>query len=228
MTKTWSESAISTLLTSIFAPHRLPSPSSPGSASGRKSRSDHNATRPPASVDAIITFDRGGVSSHPNHISLYHGARAFVSSLVDVDNDDDDDDDNDSRNGGASPVDLYTLTSVSVLRKYVSFLDAFATVFSALSAGSGTGAAGKGNQDGDQRGRGRERATRKAAAESEAERPAVLVSMSALSGGRESYGTARRAMTDAHQSQMVWFRWGYIAFSRYMLINDLWLERFDS
>lgn len=35
---------------------------------------------------------------------------------------------------------------------------------------------------------------------------------------------AQKAMTHAHVSQMRWFRWGWIAFSRYMVINDLVLE----
>lgn len=56
--------------------------------------------------------------------------------------------------------------------------------------------------------------------------PGALVNMSSLIGGNgENYGTARRAMTEAHQSQMVWFRWGWIVLSRYMYINDLKLER---
>jgi N-acetylglucosaminylphosphatidylinositol deacetylase len=40
-----------------------------------------------------------------------------------------------------------------------------------------------------------------------------------------SYRTAQNAMTKAHKSQMVWFRWGYISFSRYMMINDLKKEK---
>jgi N-acetylglucosaminylphosphatidylinositol deacetylase len=32
-------------------------------------------------------------------------------------------------------------------------------------------------------------------------------------------------MISAHQSQMVWFRYGWITLSRYMYINDLRLER---
>ncbi|KAK9461434.1 putative deacetylase LmbE-like domain-containing protein [Lipomyces oligophaga] len=37
------------------------------------------------------------------------------------------------------------------------------------------------------------------------------------------YATTREAMTDAHKSQMVWFRWGWISLSRYMVVNDLTL-----
>lgn len=35
---------------------------------------------------------------------------------------------------------------------------------------------------------------------------------------------AQKAMTDAHVSQMRWFRWGWIGMSRYMVMNDLVLE----
>jgi len=36
---------------------------------------------------------------------------------------------------------------------------------------------------------------------------------------------AQKAMTTAHKSQMRWFRWGWIVFSRYMVVNDLRLEK---
>ena len=42
-----------------------------------------------------------------------------------------------------------------------------------------------------------------------------------ISGIRE-YLTALRAMRQ-HQSQLVWFRWLYVSFSRYMWINE-WVE----
>ncbi|TLS31474.1 hypothetical protein PpBr36_03395 [Pyricularia pennisetigena] len=147
MTATWDATAISNLLTSAFVPNP---------AAG-------------AMIDVLVTFDKGGVSSHPNHISLYHGARAFVSS--------------------GSAVDLYTLTSVPFVRKYASIMDAFMTL--AMSWGlQGT---------------------------SEAKSPEGLVFMNSLMPGkaqegsgnkdlRPSYGTAWRAMTEAHKSQMVWFR----------------------
>jgi len=34
-------------------------------------------------------------------------------------------------------------------------------------------------------------------------------------------------MTTAHKSQMRWFRWGWIVLSRYMVVNDLKLEKLD-
>ncbi|KAI1847725.1 hypothetical protein JX265_009154 [Neoarthrinium moseri] len=176
MTTPWDEQRISTLLSKAFAPYLL-RPNSPSSAA------------PAASIDVLITFDSQGVSSHPNHISLYRGARRFLSALTA------------GRSGFASPVDLYTLTTVNVLRKYGTFLDMFATMFDSMLAGAeGRKKNGQGN-------------------------PGRLVNMSSLFGGRESAGTARQAMTDAHKSQMVWFRWGWISLSRYMVINDLRLEK---
>lgn len=40
--------------------------------------------------------------------------------------------------------------------------------------------------------------------------------------GLKEYGTALKAMRN-HGSQMVWFRWGYVLFSRYMWVNE-WEE----
>jgi len=31
----------------------------------------------------------------------------------------------------------------------------------------------------------------------------------------------QRAMSKGHQSQMLWFRWGWILFSRYLIVNEL-------
>lgn len=173
MTTTWKSDRISALLRNAFAPRLFTSPRDEAPTTG---------------IDILITFDDSGVSSHPNHISLYHGARTFISTLLR------------GKPGWASPIDLYTLTSVGILRKYASFFDACTTMAAVLFRG--------------------ENARRK----SDKGNPGTLVNMSLLFGGRESYGAARRAMTEAHKSQMVWFRWGWILTSRYMVINDLRLE----
>ncbi|KAI0456204.1 putative deacetylase LmbE-like domain-containing protein [Xylaria acuta] len=178
MTTTWDSDRISALLSSAFAPHLTNPP---------KSLRDE---APTAAIDALITFDNSGVSSHPNHISLYHGARSFIATLLR------------GKPGWASPVDLYTLTSVGVWRKYAGFFDAVTTMVVSLVSGERR-KSDKGN-------------------------PGTLVNMSVLFGGRESYGFARRAMTEAHKSQMVWFRWGWILLSRYMVINDLRLEHVEA
>lgn len=179
MKTTWDPTAISDLLTLTFVP-----------SAGRA-----------ANIDMLITFDSQGVSSHPNHISLYHGARAFVSSL--------------SR-GGSGTLALYSLTSVSFLRKYTSIFDAATT----LATSWGFAAGGP-------------------LSKAETGHPGGLVFMNSLSSGSGGSGattsrdsrpggrnvaTAWRAMTEAHLSQMVWFRYGWITLSRYMVVNDLRLE----
>ncbi|TAQ84126.1 hypothetical protein B7494_g7550 [Chlorociboria aeruginascens] len=172
MSTTWDKQKIANLLSSAFAPN-LSIP--------QKSKS---AEKPTATIDVLITFDSQGISSHSNHISLYHGARCFIASLIH------------NRPGWQCPVDLYTLTSINIMRKYTSFFDApLSLVISAFRFG---------------RGKKRDMA-----------HPAQLLFMSAPGGVR----TAQKAMTMAHQSQMRWFRWGWIGLSRYMVVNDLKLEK---
>ncbi|KAG9252623.1 N-acetylglucosaminyl-phosphatidylinositol de-N-acetylase [Emericellopsis atlantica] len=170
MTTTWDEAKIVDLLNTALAPEA----------------NDRNVDKPPqTNADVLLTFDGQGVSSHPNHISLYHGARAFVAGLVK------------GRPGWKSPVDLYTLTSVNMVRKYSSILDVFATI---------TMQAFRGIRGGK-------------------ERPASLVFASQLFGSKGAcYATGRKAMTEAHVSQMRWFRHGWISLSRYMVVNDLRLD----
>ncbi len=168
MNATWDPQNISALLSSAFAPH----------LAKRKAAS----STPTATIDVLITFDSRGVSQHPNHRALYHGARAFIAALVH------------GKPGWACPVDLYTLTTVPLLRKYTGFLDVVATLASWLV---------------------RTPMRNKA-------HPAGLVFLSGLGPG--GVGTAWKAMTEAHKSQMVWYRYCWITFSRYMVINDLRLE----
>ncbi|PKS13333.1 hypothetical protein jhhlp_000104 [Lomentospora prolificans] len=175
MTTTWEASKISALLSEAFAPANL--------------RGSPAKDRPTAAIDVLITFDSTGVSSHPNHISLYHGARTFLADLMR------------GKSGWACPVDLYVLTSVSILRKYLSILDIFATLLTWTFAAGFSGA-------------------KKGAKEAQTPRPEALLFVNQLVGGG-ALGAAWGAMTEAHQSQMVWFRWLWILFSRYMVINDL-------
>lgn len=170
MTTVWDRNKIATLLSNAFAPHLA-------------HLREEDADQPTANIDVLITFDAHGVSSHPNHISLYYGARTFIAALAqempDISN----------------PVDLYTLSSVSFVRKYTSFLDVFFTLLRSLGAASKDEA-----------------------------HPGSLVFLNQLVG-HNAYSTAWKAMTEAHKSQMVWFRYGWITLSRYMLINDLRLEK---
>ncbi|XP_066268022.1 N-acetylglucosaminyl-phosphatidylinositol de-N-acetylase-like [Branchiostoma lanceolatum] len=111
------------------------------------------------SAYVVITFDHYGVSGHKNHSSLYHGVNDLVERGQMPDN-----------------VLVYVLESVSIMRKYTSFLDVLPSILSSASTLFLSGY------------------------------PAIL--------------KAQRAMC-AHRSQLVWFRWLYIAFSRYMVINTL-------
>lgn len=207
MNTTWPADKIATLLREAFTQPQpqpqTPSPSSKGakskaktttSAAGAGASADGNTP----TIDVLITFDTRGVSAHPNHISLYHGARAFVASLA--------------PGGSSSPVDLYTLTTVNVVRKYAGVLDAFATLASgALAAWRGADRSGGGG--------GGSRSVEVV----EKQHPPALVFMHGF--GRGGWATAREAMTRAHVSQMVWFRYGWITLSRYMFMNDLRLEK---
>ncbi|KAI5243941.1 LmbE-like protein [Aureobasidium subglaciale] len=161
MTKTWDSKAIAALLASTFAPKMA--------KMGAKST-------PEANIDVLITFDTSGVSSHPNHISLYHGGIAFLKQIMQ------------KHSGWENPIKMYTLSSVNVARKYASILDAPLTIartaFSKKEAG---------------------------------DFPAPLLVVSGVGG----YRKAQKAMTGAHESQMRWFRWGWISVSRYMVLNDL-------
>lgn len=165
MTVTWHPRLISNLLTSAFAP---------------KMASISAKDPPQATIDVIITFDAHGISSHPNHKSLYDGARTFLKSLMH------------RHSGWECPVKLYTLTTTNMLRKYLSVVDSPMTIMMATIRKKELGSF-----------------------------PTPLLFMS----GPLNYRTAQRAMTTAHKSQMRWFRWGWITFSRYMLINDLKKEK---
>jgi N-acetylglucosaminylphosphatidylinositol deacetylase len=67
-------------------------------------------------IDVLITFDRKGVSSHANHVSLYYGALHWLRRI--------------DQTGAA--VTLYSLTTTNIMRKYMFFLDSPLSVFSHL------------------------------------------------------------------------------------------------
>ncbi|TKX20991.1 hypothetical protein C1H76_6842 [Elsinoe australis] len=162
MTTEWAEGDVVELLTGIFVP---------GKGKGAK-----KGVPLEVGIDVLLTFDEGGVSGHPNHGSLYHGARAFVGSLVK------------GRGGWEPPVKLYVLPSVGIVRKYMSVLDVPVTVLMQLLRRKKSG-----------------------------EYPDPFIAVSGVGG----YRSGQRAMTEAHKSQMRWFRWGWIGISRYMVVNDL-------
>lgn len=52
----------------------------------------------------IVTFDKGGISNHPNHIAVHNGvAKVFENSKF--------------------PIDVMTLNTVGIIRKYTGFID---------------------------------------------------------------------------------------------------------
>ncbi|KIV93961.1 hypothetical protein PV10_05131 [Exophiala mesophila] len=148
MKEDWQSDDIVRVLASAFAPH-LNAPTAPASSTGssgdkdkerRKSKSSKSSKLSPtststatestttpategprASIDVLITFDEAGVSSHPNHIALYHGARQFVQSIMK------------GHSGYTCPVALYTLPSVNIVRKYSFIMDALPTFLSGIS-----------------------------------------------------------------------------------------------
>ena len=54
-------------------------------------------------IDTLLTFDRSGVSGHRNHVALYHAA-----ACISLEN---------------PPADIYSLTTVNIMRKYSSILN---------------------------------------------------------------------------------------------------------
>jgi N-acetylglucosaminylphosphatidylinositol deacetylase len=104
MTKDWSEDDVSSLLASAFAPELA--------ATLKGSTKKNSQKAPTATIDVLLTFDRHGVSNHPNHRSLYHGAVSFIRALMK------------EKEGFTCPVTLYTLTSLPMVRKYAGVLDA--------------------------------------------------------------------------------------------------------
>lgn len=161
MLKHWEAKEVANVLQHYFAP---------------KMKTMSAKAAPEAMIDALITFDQGGVSSHPNHISLFHGGSTFLRNLMQ------------RHSGWDNPVKMYTLTTTNVVRKYNSVVDAMFTVVMSLFQKKRAG-----------------------------DFPSPLVAVSGVGGLRK----AQMAMTNAHQSQMRWFRWGWIGISRYMVVNDL-------
>ncbi|PWY67178.1 putative N-acetylglucosaminyl-phosphatidylinositol deacetylase [Aspergillus heteromorphus CBS 117.55] len=176
MTAQWSESDVASVLASAFAPEI-----SDNSTSRKKT---NKASPPTASIDVLLTFDKGGISNHPNHRSLYHGALYFIRSLMK------------DKTGYTCPITLYTLTTTNLVRKYAGILDAPLTMvqgaWSSLRRRSSKG-----------------------------QMPSRLLFVSSIN----EWLTAQSAMVKAHQSQMVWFRWGWITIGRYMAVNDLQAEK---
>lgn len=117
MDKNWSEEDVSGLLASAFAPP------------------NNKKNGPSATIDSIITFDKHGISNHPNHRSLYHGSVRFLRDLMK------------GKSGYTCPVTLYTLTTTSIFRKYVGVLDAPLSMFLGVWSNVASGLSGSKKKD---------------------------------------------------------------------------------
>ncbi|GLI72545.1 N-acetylglucosaminyl-phosphatidylinositol de-N-acetylase [Penicillium ochrochloron] len=104
MTATWAADHVTSLLASAFSPDLA------ATLNGTAKKNPKKA--PTATIDVLLTFDQHGISNHPNHRSLYHGAVHFLRTLMT------------DKEGFNCPVTLYTLTSTSMVRKYAGVLDA--------------------------------------------------------------------------------------------------------
>ncbi|KAI9795705.1 MAG: N-acetylglucosaminyl-phosphatidylinositol de-N-acetylase [Piccolia ochrophora] len=179
MTASWDTKRISTVLTRAFVHDKTPK--KPTKQTPNNPPAPPPTTTTTTTIDALLTFDAHGVSSHPNHIALHLGARAFLADLTRA-----------RGAGWKAPVLLYTLSTTALARKYLSLLDVAVTVARvALRRGKSV------------------------------EPPSPLLFVSSWRG----YRAAQRAMTVGHESQMRWFRWGWIGASRYVVVNDLRLVR---
>jgi N-acetylglucosaminylphosphatidylinositol deacetylase len=191
MDQSWDEEDVASLLASAFAPDMAASQKASAKAKAKGIGSGDKA--PTATIDVILTFDAHGISNHPNHRSLYHGAVHFLRTLMK------------DKAGFTCPVTLYTLTSTSIFRKYVGVLDAPLTMLLGVWSNLLASMSGSKAKDVAASGVG----------------PARLLFVSSIS----DWIVAQSAMVKCHQSQMVWFRWGWITIGRYMTVNDLKRER---
>ena len=68
-------------------------------------------------IDIIFTFDKYGISGHPNHISIYNALQMAINKrqLFGMDHEHD---------NNASIIDVYALKSTFILRKYSGWLEA--------------------------------------------------------------------------------------------------------
>ena len=187
MTANWLAEDVAEVLRSAFLPAQAMR-KRPGG------KSDGGADRPPeATIDVLLTFDRGGVSGHVNHVSLYHGVRNWLESLIK------------GRDGWRCPVEMYTLTSTNIVRKYISILDAPISMLWGVT------------RDVFKHGKKVERRSSRGRDGAMQSPPDKMLFVSDMA----QYRTAQTAMTQGHKSQMRWFRWGWIGIGRYVVVNDL-------
>ncbi|KAF9476957.1 LmbE-like protein [Pholiota conissans] len=151
-------------------------------------------------IDTILTFDSQGISSHPNHKSIHRGVQTLIQNLGET--------------SSKQPRRLYTLVSSSLAYKYISILS---VTF------------GKVDVYGYRWMQMLENYIIEVLAiwYPEIMTPAIPRhpdghAMPEFISGIEGYAKALEAMK-MHDSQLVWFRWLYVAFSKYMWVNS-WVQ----
>ncbi|KAI0032680.1 putative deacetylase LmbE-like domain-containing protein [Vararia minispora EC-137] len=120
-------------------------------------------------ITTILTFDPSGVSSHPNHQSLYHGTSKLLS-----------------RSSIPPGLRAYALVSVPLSIKYIA-------IFAPLQAKYDLFVAKHLNN--------------------------FQVPIPVFVAGASQWLTIVRAII-SHRSQLAWFRWLNMAFSRYLWVNE--------
>ncbi|KAH7886920.1 LmbE-like protein [Phlebopus sp. FC_14] len=133
-------------------------------------------------ITTILTFDKQGISSHPNHYSLHYGAYQLINSM------------SLKASTPSSIPRVFSLVTVPVFPKYVGIVSALLARLDILLA----------------------RALVSFASSN------LPPSLPVFTSGFKEYVTAARAIRQ-HDSQLVWFRYLYMAFSRYMWVNE-WME----
>jgi N-acetylglucosaminylphosphatidylinositol deacetylase len=154
-------------------------------------------------IDAVFTFDEGGVSGHPNHVGVAQGVALFAGGV------------GSSRHAeaghAADPVPCYALETVPVYRKFIGALDVLVSrAVHTMRGGSSSPALASSSSS----------SSSSLSSSSSSSGTAPWPTHLLVCGGMRTLTTAHAAMV-AHASQYVWFRRIYIVFSRYPLVNTL-------
>ncbi|TFY67987.1 hypothetical protein EVJ58_g1281 [Rhodofomes roseus] len=175
-------------------------------------------------ITTILTFDKYGISGHPNHVSLPHGAARMLSTFP-LHSDIGSPESSATASTLARPR-LFTLVSVPLAHKYTGpwaalLLKASFTVSDVLRTLRARLIPAEAPIS-FARSSGAEETQSSAGKGSSAVDSMEVRTGPAFVAGVNEYATALRAMMQ-HRSQLVWFRWLYVAFSRYMWVNE-WVE----
>ncbi|KAL0959910.1 hypothetical protein HGRIS_011575 [Hohenbuehelia grisea] len=154
-------------------------------------------------ITTILTFDYEGISGHPNHKSLPRGMRQLIKQL-----------DMTAAAASVAPPRVYALLTVPLVTKYIGPFAAvlakvdfrIARAFELLIMWLVEGLRLLGFK----------------LPVSSAHSTVVPSRLPVFVSGIGEYTQALLAMR-AHHSQLVWFRWLYVSFSRYMWVNE-WVE----